>query len=176
MDKLKNKMIYWLLTDPHLGHRRMQEQEYCQRPEGFEQLILGNVQKLVRPQDVLISLGDFCIYRDEYWHQEFMAVCAGKRWFIRGNHDRKSNSWYLSHGWDFVADEMTLNIFGKRVALSHRPITAHDDFDINIHGHFHNTEREPGGGITEKHRLIFIEHTYTPVNLRAIVEGSKNRS
>lgn len=161
-------MNYWIITDTHFGHHKMQD--YCQRPEGFEGTIMKHVCNMVQPQDVLIHLGDFCIYKDEEWHKRFMAVCPGKRWLIRGNHDRKSLGWYFSHGWDFVADEMTVEVFGKRVALSHKPITAHSDFDLNIHGHHHNTGHHPEDETTEKHRLVFIEHSYTPVNLRRLVE------
>lgn len=100
-----------------------------------------------------------------------MSRCPCKRWLIRGNHDKKSMGWYLSHGWDLVAEQITLDIYGKRVALSHRPITAHDDFDINIHGHFHNSGHHPEDATTGKHRLLFMEHEYKPVSLRKLVEG-----
>lgn len=164
-------MNYWVITDTHFGHDKMKE--YCQRPEGFEELILKRITQTVKPDDVIVHLGDFCIYRDEYWHDLFMSIFQinmCKTWLIRGNHDRKSLAWYLSHGWDFVADEMTIKIFGKRVALSHKPITAHSDFDLNIHGHHHNTGHHPEDETTEKHQLVTIEHSYAPVNLRKLVE------
>ena len=162
-------MNYWIITDTHFGHHKMQD--YCQRPEGFEETILKNLRHCVKPDDVLIHLGDICIYRDEDWHNAMRGACAGKWWLVRGNHDRKSLSWYLSHGWDFVAEEVTIEVFGKRVVLSHKPITGRDDFDLNIHGHHHNTGHHPEDETTEKHRLVFIEHTYSPINLRKLVEG-----
>jgi calcineurin-like phosphoesterase family protein len=163
-------MNYWLITDTHFGHHKMKD--YCQRPEGFETTILNRIRHHVLTGDVLIHLGDFCIYKDEEWHAEFMATCPGKKWLIRGNHDRKSSSWYLDRGWDFVADSTTLTLFGKRLLLSHRPVTAHSDFDLNIHGHHHNTGHHPEDETTPKHKLLFIEHHYSPVNLRKIVESS----
>jgi len=63
--------------------------QYCGRAEGFEEKILKNVGQWVSRGDVLIHLGDFCIYKDAEWHKRFMDVCAGKRWLVRGNHDRK---------------------------------------------------------------------------------------
>ena len=164
-------MNYWIITDTHFGHHKMQD--FCDRPEGFEDTILRNVNQMVRSEDVLVHLGNFCIYKDEEWHTRFMNMCAGKRWLIRGNHDRKSMGWYLSHGWNFVAEEVTLDLFGKRVSLSHKPIVSRDDFDLNIHGHHHNTLHHPEDETTDKHRLLFIEHEYCPVSLRRIVERKK---
>lgn len=160
-------MNYWVITDTHFGHKKMQE--YCGRPEGFETKILHNLIMTCKTGDVLIHLGDICIGQDEHWHTELGYVHA-RKWLLRGNHDKKSLGWYLDHGWDFVADEIIIDIFGKRVLFSHRP-TAECVFDINIHGHHHNTEHHPEDEISVKNKLIFIEHEYKPINLRSIVEG-----
>lgn len=166
-------MNYWLLPDTHFGHHKMFE--YCNRPVGFEALILKNVARLVRDEDVLIHLGDFCIYKNEEWHSQFMAACAGRRWLIRGNHDRKSLGWYMAHGWHFVADAVTLQIFGRHLVFSHRPLVDHESFDLNIHGHYHNTGHRTDGLTTEKHVLLFLEHEYAPINLRSVVEKQQAR-
>jgi calcineurin-like phosphoesterase family protein len=167
-------MNYYLLADSHFGHNKMKE--YCSRPEGFEEKILNNLCNTVTSEDVLIHLGDFCIYREEYWHQRFIDCCDGKRWLIKGNHDHKSNTWYLKHGWDFVGDEVKLEMFGKVILLSHKPVTGRSDFALNVHGHLHNTTDRPerSEGLTEQHRLIVMEHEYLPVNLRKVVEGNAN--
>jgi len=159
---------YWLLPDTHFGHHKMQE--YCGRAEGFEEKILKNVGQWVSRGDVLIHLGDFCIYKDAEWHKRFMDVCAGKRWLVRGNHDRKSLGWYFDHGWHCVADEIKLTVFGKTIVFSHKPL-AEGDFDINVHGHLHNTGHHPEAEMGTKNRLVFIEHKYMPINLRNVVEG-----
>lgn len=161
-------MNYWIITDTHFGHDKMSE--YCGRPKNFENIIFKHLQNCIKDDDVLIHLGDICIYNDEEWHKIFCGVANCKWWLIRGNHDKKTLGWYLSHGWDFVADEITLQIFGKRVALSHKPITIHDNFDLNIHGHHHNTGHHPEDQVTDKHRLVFLEHSYMPINLRRLVE------
>jgi len=162
-------MKYWILTDTHFGHAQLHNK--CLRPDGFEEKILRQVRFKVKQEDVLIHLGDFCIGNDADWHQEFMSVCAGKRWLVKGNHDRKSHAWYLSHGWDCVTDRMLLKMFGKTILLSHRPVPADEAFDVNVHGHHHNTNHHPEDETTDRHRLVFIEHDYTPIDLRRIVEG-----
>ena len=160
-------MNYLVITDTHLGHKMMHK--YCNRPLGFEQTILNNLDHYTHPNDVLLHLGDVCVYDDEYWNEKLLEANNGKAWLIKGNHDRKSNSWYLKNGWDFVADSIQIRAFGLDIALSHRPITEHDNFDINVHGHHHNTRHHPEDEVSDKHKLIFVEHDYTPLNLRKVL-------
>jgi len=164
-------MNYWLITDTHFGHKKMRE--YCGRPPNFEELILKRVKTRVLTGDVLIHLGDFCIGNDAFWHKEFMSGLNGKKWLVRGNHDRKTAAWYIRNGWDFVADQITLEIFGVSIVLSHTPV-ADTGYDFNVHGHFHNSDHhrhevELQRIRTPKHRLIFMEHKYQPLNLRTII-------
>lgn len=165
-------MIYWVTTDTHFGHNEMVE--YCGRPEGFEDIILNRHQNAVGKNDVLIHLGDICIGRDAFWHTMFMGcLTQAKKWLIRGNHDKKTNHWYLSHGWDFVASVMQMRIYGLDILFSHIP-QKDNGYDINIHGHFHNSdhhlhELELNAIKNDKHRLVMLEHNYSPMNLRRIV-------
>jgi len=161
-------MNYWVITDTHFGDEQMHE--YCQRPQDFEERIFKTLHSQIHIDDVLIHLGDFCIGKDEYWHQKFMMMCSGKKWLIRGNHDRKSNTWYHRNGWDFVGDRVQLNIFGKTIVLTHKPIDDDGDY-INVHGHHHNTGHHPEDKTDPRHKLVFIEHEYSPISLRRIVEG-----
>ena len=64
-------MKYWVTTDTHFGHDKMME--YCGRPKGFEDLIFKYHSEIIKKDDVLVHLGDFCIYNDEKWHDEFIA-------------------------------------------------------------------------------------------------------
>ena len=169
MPGLKDEIMnYWIITDTHFGHTKMQE--YCGRPKEFENKIIKNTLSACKPGDVLIHLGDICIGDDEKWHNLFTRHISAKRWLIRGNHDKKSSGWYMSHGWDCVADELLLDIFGKRILFSHRPATI-GIFNLNIHGHHHNTGHHPEDETTSKHCLVFIEHEYSPISLRKIVES-----
>src|SRR3990172_12754698 len=98
-------MRTFLLTDTHLGHEKVKE--YCNRPDDFNERILRGL-KQISPGDTLIHLGDFCMGKDQYWHEMFMKELPGvKRILVRGNHDRKSNSWYMRNGWDFVCDDFS---------------------------------------------------------------------
>jgi calcineurin-like phosphoesterase family protein len=168
---MKNGMRYWIITDTHFGHGAMKQM--CGRPDFFEDKIIKNLRQLLRPADVLIHLGDMAFYKHEYWSKELMSEVQGKKWLVKGNHDKKSISWFMANGWDFVAEEFTLKMFGKKILFSHRPSKYVDGVDLNIHGHHHNTNHHPEDVMTDKHRLVHIEDTFSPVLLRNIVERSE---
>lgn len=73
-----------------------------------------------------------------------------KKVLVRGNHDSKSDFWYLERGWDMVVQSMSLVAFGKHILFTHIPVSKssllagyHEPYDFNIHGHLHgNLHRE----------------------------------
>ena len=160
------KTNFWVISDTHFGHKRIHEM--CGRPKDFEWLIFDNIRETVQDNDVLIHLGDFCLDDPNLWHIEFINHCPGKKWLILGNHDKKSLTWYMNRGWDFVGTELLLSIHGKRVLFSHKPLPICDRYDINIHGHLHNSGHRDESQVTGKHVLVKCEHEYKPVNLRAL--------
>lgn len=182
-------MKIWLITDTHLGHEKMVD--YCGRPANFTHLILQNLS-VVQENDILIHLGDICIGMDAHWHEMLSANVKGRKWLVRGNHDNKSDAWYLEHGWDFVCSKFQGRFNGKNIMFSHAPQHFEEivetqfgagSFDLNIHGHFHNTlhrlqegkyvvegEKERNAvdlaNITPRHKLLAVEYTdYKPVSL-----------
>ena len=170
-------MNYWITTDTHLGHEKLLEYG---RPERFSEKILKGVRNTVRRKDVLIHLGDICIGNDMYWHEELLRrtlSVSTKKWLVKGNHDRKSDTWYLNNGWDFVSDRIYLEKFGAKILFSHIPVGIIGDytFDINIHGHFHDSdhrrnEPEISAILSDRNILVALEYTnYMPVNLKKIV-------
>ncbi len=166
-------MNYWVITDTHFGHTRMQE--LCYRPADADEQMLHNIGQYVKDDDILIHLGDFCIGRDQYWHDTVFKDTKYKKYLIKGNHDNKSMTWYSKRGWDCVASEITLNIFGLKILFSHRPVKDCIHFDLNIHGHLHNNGHERHQHCADKmtvtkHHLIYMEHEYRPFNLRKLVE------
>lgn len=161
-------MNFWVIADTHFGHDKIKAFE--SRPEDHEQQILRNLSLMVKPDDVLIHLGDVAFYDKERWADLLRTSTPGtNRWLIRGNHDKESLTWYLEHGWSVVADRLDLKVFGLRLSFSHRPLPDADDYDLNIHGHHHLSGHHPEDAVTTKHRLVFCEHHYAPVKLRTIV-------
>jgi len=172
---LNNKI--WLIADTHFNHKKVDE--WCNRKPGWEDKLRGGLAA-IPDEDVLIHLGDICIGAEKETHGILQRVSNCKKWLIRGNHDKKTNSWYLSHGWDVVCENMGVRCCGTNVLLSHKPMPFRPDiYDINIHGHFHNIglercyECEPS--LPPYHgkwhyRLSCEETNYQPILLETLLE------
>jgi len=132
-------MDYYLVTDSHWGHERC----YLEwgRPKGYEDIMLKNIGTMVQPESVLIHLGDLFFGNDVSWMSQLRVATPGKLWLIKGNHDKKSYTWYLSHGFDMVCESVSLKRYGMRILLSHVPVEDFGQYDLNIHGHFHDMPR-----------------------------------
>lgn len=162
-------MKYWLITDTHFSHKRLID---FGRPEDFEEQLKNNMSKMIGEDDMLIHLGDVCIGNDienNMWFSKYKNV------LVKGNHDHKSVNWYLNHGWDFVCKRFDFKMFGKRIAFTHQPEAWDGYFDLNIHGHFHDTDgrRQPDfneGTMSGYNKLLAVEYTdYKPVNLEKFI-------
>lgn len=162
--------MYWLTTDTHFKHQMLIERGL--RPKDYEERIERNWRRQVKPEDVVIHLGDLA------WNggEEKIEGLPGRKWFVRGNHDGRSNGWYLSHGWDFVADGIRLERHGELVLLTHRPQPPDGWWTLNIHGHFHDTDfrkHEPqiAAYLTPNHILIALEKNgYQMESLDALIK------
>ena len=162
-------MTFWILSDTHLGHNKMVLNGY--REEGFDEETLRQICYYVKEDDVMIHLGDVSFYKHELYNTLIAKHC--KTWLVRGNHDKKSYSWYLKHGWDCVADSIEMNMFGKRILLTHKPVIVGSGV-INVHGHLHDPEVSHGmlefaHIVTENHKLVSIEGDTRVFKLKHIV-------
>jgi calcineurin-like phosphoesterase family protein len=170
-------MHFWLTTDTHCGHYKLTEENI--RPVGFEDKIFKGLGRVIQEGDVFIHLGDISFYKDAEWNEKFKNLPC-KRWLTMGNHDKRGFSWYLSHGWDFVGNSITIEHFGYKILFSHIP-QKDSGYDINIHGHFHNTdhrkyEPEISAILTNKHVLLALENnSYQPWNLMSVIETFKKQ-
>lgn len=135
-------MNFYLTTDTHFFHEKIKL--LSDRPDDFECKILNDWFKTLQKDDVLIHLGDICLGSDTDCAKHYIEIIKCKKWLIKGNHDNKSCSWYLDHGWSFVSDRISIKRCGFEIILSHAPIDSKmlDFCDMNIHGHFHNKERD----------------------------------
>lgn len=167
-------MKIWVITDTHFNHtQRMMD--LCGRPADYEQRLF-DAMMAIPAEDVLIHLGDVALGNEKEMHEKYIKPLQCKKWLARGNHDSKSNKWYLENGWDFVAYEIRDKYFGKKVVFTHIPIAADGVWEKNIHGHFHNTthrSQEPAmvALYTENHIKVAVEETdYKPVLLENLLK------
>lgn len=171
-------MRYWLTTDTHFNHGMLSKTGL--RPVGYEDKILSGLYKNVLNTDVLIHLGDVAWSNGWKWIRKLTDIgCT--LWLVKGNHDKNSNTWFFDNGFNFVGNEFSIKYMGFNILFSHIPKPV-ENYDINIHGHFHNTDfrkHEPhiASILTEKHYLLALEYNnYQPWFLDNILKDFKKKS
>lgn len=165
----------WFCTDSHFGHEKIKE--YCGRPDNFEEIIFNGLNAIPE-KDSLVHLGDICMGKDREMHDKYIIPLKCFKILIRGNHDKKSASWYLNNGWDRVLDELVLvTPSGKQVLFTHQPRPDTSGYSFNVHGHFHNKQfriEQLPFPYTEKYILLALEnHAYLPWTFEDIVSLTK---
>ena len=167
----------FLIADSHFKHERMKT--YCDRPEGFTELIIKNCHQLIRPIDTVIHLGDVGIGKKEDWLWIIPSL-PGKWILIRGNHDdHHSCDWWMNKaGFAFACDAMIY----RGMWLTHKPASSlPEGCMLNIHGHLHNIWHgfTPNSGMQEGEkklhnpwqRLFALEYTdYKPVEMDEFIQ------
>lgn len=161
---MRKNVTYWIISDTHFGHDKLVKTGLKLADE--DEKVLYNMTKTIKDKDILIHLGDVSFYRDKYWHDELYMACAGKMILVRGNHDRKTLSWYYERGWDFVCDEFKLDIYGERIVFTHEPIDLdYTDSSMSIHGHLHDDKHRGEIISPDTSRLVYNNL----VNLRSLI-------
>lgn len=163
-------MKAYIISDTHFGHDAIIG--YCNRPENHKELMMNALSQLFR-KDLLIHLGDICIGNDSYWHEDLERMCKARKVLVMGNHDSKSWSWYMEHGWDFVCDSFRLKYAGKIIHFSHKPEPWDGVWEINVHGHLHNLghREKEFKELKQWHRLYAPElMKYRPIELSEFIQ------
>jgi len=161
-------MNVWIIADTHFGHSKLVD--IGVRPNNVNQLMLKGLH-CIQDGDLLIHLGDFALKSEANWCSTFFTHLD---WdvhtiLVRGNHDSKSIGWYLNRGWDAVVDSFHLDMYGKNILFTHEPREDLSGYDLNIHGHLHDTEVDCPF-LTDRHILIKMEPNYKPVTLKSLIK------
>lgn len=165
-------MRYWIITDTHFGHNKLVKDGL--RPENFEDKIIRNCVKMIKEDDILIHLGDVSFYNDQYWHELFLtSILSRNNILVRGNHDKRTLSWYYKAGWNFVVEDFTLSIYGEHILFSHRPVFD-PKFSMNVHGHLHDSSHRKAD-LRPYNECVSIEEAMAPFTLRKLVERNLNK-
>jgi len=148
----------YVISDTHFFHENIKK--YCNRPDNFEELIIERWNNIVKEDDVVIHLGDFALGRKDKTktkREQYACILGklnGRKFLTKGNHDRESDEFYKSCGFEDVVGYYQLNIDGYNILLNHYPLDTHEsmkdelkhhikflktlDSDFVIHGHTHN--------------------------------------
>lgn len=146
MKGLKVRNNLWLISDTHFGHRNIIR--YGERPESHEAIMLSNWIERVGEDDQILHLGDVTMGAPARW-EKIISRLPGEKFLMKGNHDHRDDAPYERAGFTIVRPFIWRPNSEKSigVAITHEPIGTKwspggfplDDWNVNIHGHVHQT-------------------------------------
>ncbi len=178
---MKPNINYYIVSDNHFNHWNINR--YCKR--GYPSLdkmnsdMIAKWNRIVRPEDMVIHVGDLCFTKGESKKvAEIIKQLNGRKILVKGNHDRKSYSWYLTHGIEFICERFMWEFNNKKILFIHSPHDV-DYRDLRvcnyiIHGHSH----DKGNFIHTRKQCkiinVSVEHIkFTPMNLVTLLNRLK---
>lgn len=169
-------MKIYVVSDSHYNHSGIAG--FCNRPDNHEELLFQGMLNLDESH-CLIHLGDFALGKEADMHEKYIKPLKCRKVLVMGNHDSKSWSWYMEHGWDFVCDAIRIKYAGKILMFSHIPQPWDGVWEINVHGHLHNLgHRDKEFKELKKwHRLYAPEFfNYKPIELAKFIQTGYNQT
>ena len=135
-------MIYFT-ADLHFGHSKIIN--HCSRPfqnaEEMDKTLIKNWNNTVSCDDETYILGDFTM-RGGMFANEILRLLNGKKYFIKGNHDRFCfNEAFDNNLVEWTKDYYMLEYETFQFVLFHYPIEHWwriKSGAIHLHGHSHN--------------------------------------
>jgi calcineurin-like phosphoesterase family protein len=170
---VKPKIDIYIISDSHYNHWKINR--YTNRKfkslDEMNNTMLKRWNNIVRKKDIIIDLGD-CVFTkgSSKKIKEFYNKLNGRHILVKGNHDRKSYSYYLADCVDFVCERFSWYFNGKKILFIHNPHKVkYGDLkrhDYIISGHTHNK----GETFIRKRNCTFINVScerlkYKPIKL-----------
>ena len=111
----------WIASDHHHHHKKLGEFEPSRIIratelgfDNFENMLIDNHNKLVKPDDLVLFLGDFSFASPSPAHQY-----NGRKIIIIGNHDTRGDHAYYTAGFEFVVRGTYVNFNGNLFHCEH---------------------------------------------------------
>lgn len=128
----------WFISDTHFGHKNILEYEKEARPfktvEEMNEYIIHRWNDVVRDEDTVYHLGDFCFGKDNI---RLAGRLKGRKLLILGNHDAYDSRDYLLY-----FDKLYGAKFWEKCLLTHIPVNPANINGkrcvLNVHGHMHS--------------------------------------
>lgn len=119
--------------------------------------------------DLVIINGDLTMSDENL--SDIIKSLRGRKWLIKGNHDEKSNKYYMDMGFEFVSSfPIVVNDY---FIISHEPLFMNNRTPfINIFGHVHNNPIYKK--VSSNSYCTSVEmNDYKPILLMRIIEEVK---
>ena len=178
----------WLTSDTHWYHTNILK--YCNRPFGsveeMNEALVSNWNSVVKPDDHVYHLGDFCFGNVEKWNWCLEpGRLNGHIHLIMGNHDpdRVFREGTMLERFDEISYEKVLIIGGWTVILNHFPFASFsNNFDhkvMALSGHTHIGPNS--GGVADfssiykpnQYDVGMDNNNYTPVSWEEVLRKVK---
>jgi len=168
-------MKNYLTSDTHFGHYNIIK--YCNRPfksvEEMNEKLIHNWNEIVKPEDLVHFLGDFCFRNspggnqgEPFKYEYYASKLNGNITFYLGNHD--SNSALKTKLISGVVRFANQNFW-----LIHNPAYANPDYEINIVGHVHDAFRIKQIEIKGKKTIVYNVstdvHNFKPITFDKVI-------
>ena len=149
----------FVISDTHFLHDNIIK--YCNRPDNFNELIIKNWKNTINNDDTIFHLGDVaCGFTGrENELKQIINSLPGKKILMKGNHDTKSDDFYIDLGFESVNSYLIIEKDGLKTMLCHYPLEVSifeskksrekqielidifrkEECSYLIHGHTHNS-------------------------------------
>ena len=167
----------WFISDTHFGHNNIikftDKDGNRTRPfdsiEEHDEMIIQNVNKVVRPEDRLYVMGDVAMKRKDI---QQVGKLNGRKKLIKGNHDIFKLEDYTPYFDDIVA----CRVYPEQgFIFTHIPIhpsNLEHRFKFNMHGHLHQNVVNND----LRYMNLCLEHTFMqPVDFNEIEARAAER-
>lgn len=150
-------MRIFVISDLHFGHKKLLrlERSEFETIEEHDQTLIDNINKMVKPTDLLYVLGDV-------GNIEKCRLLNGRKIMIMGNHDARPKREYKM----VFSEVYETPIFIKEnIVFSHYPIPVTAG-TLNVHGHLHGSRMASENYMNLSAHLVNMK----PVNINVIFQ------
>lgn len=135
----------WFTSDTHFSHEAIihAHQRPFRNTVEMDDVIIGNINRLVKKSDTLYHLGDFAYGSVEKGIKLRKRINCQNVFLIYGNHDEKNRTFRefrRAFGKGHCHDILEIRRDGQLYVMCHYPFLYSHHWDkgaINVHGHMH---------------------------------------
>lgn len=131
-----SELPFFVISDTHYGHNPIID--YADRPLDHEEIMNERWKETVKPDDLILHLGDVVFGKAVVFPDMFRDL-PGKKYLIRGNHDKRRRKFYRRAGFEII-DPFHSMFEGYDIHFSHFPqprLVKRNPKTLNVHGHTH---------------------------------------
>lgn len=138
--------MYYFTSDIHFGHKNILK--YDNRPfktiDEHDSNIIKNWNSLIKPEDFICCLGDFC-FSNIHYAEYLMSSLNGIKYFIKGNHDKREIIDLYKKSGTYLGALEKIKINGQEIILCHYSMKVWDKSHYgswHLYGHSHGTLKD----------------------------------